>query len=264
MQKPYLNYKEKFKTRNMFLTLSNVLTILLILALLFLPMFSYEQVVTLEAFGGDVEKYLQYLATIPPEQLLSGKVPVIKENFSLFDELLKNISCFSSNSTDESSYIAIVMIMLPAVTTLTSALYAYNATKEIFARLNTTKDFDNYCLLEYSALKKTCGQADQVGLYWKKQTTFQLGLFYIFTLAFGKFFVTLFSDIAPTNLLQYTHMGSASISGWIVVGIILFLANLYLSAKAKKQTKELILEIQKEELNENKEQPTTDTTTTNQ
>ena len=118
LNKPYLKYSEKFKKINLLSIIMHALTIVMILAFLFIPMFSYERVITEADFDGDINKFFQYMQTLSPEELLSGKEPTIKEGFSIFDELIKNFSAFSSDGEID-SMLGLLFMLFPLFTVIT-------------------------------------------------------------------------------------------------------------------------------------------------
>ncbi len=241
--KPYLKYADKFKKINLLSIIMQCVTIVMILAFLFIPMFVYEREITEADFGGDLEKFLQYLETLSAEELLSGKAPTIKENFSIFDELMKNLSAFSSNG-EYSSMIGMLLMLFPLFTVIMGVILLVMAGKQLYERITANNDFESFCMLEYSSIKKS-GEGREKKSFWKRQNIFAFTMYYVMSFIFGKVETKMYGSIIDVS--SFTYWVGASVSGWIVLGVLLLVASVVLSVMIKQKKTEVTVEITKED-----------------
>ncbi len=254
-EKPYLKYSDKFKKLNLLSIIMHCVTIVTIIAFIFLPMFVCEREITEADFGGDLEKFMQYLQTLSPEELLSGKAPTITESFSMFDELMKNLSGLSGGESYD-VYFSMLAMLFPLFTVIMGVILIVLSAKQLYEKINGYKNFESFCMLEYSSIKKS-GEGREKKSFWKKQNIFAFSAYYVMAFVFGKVEASMYNiSGAPFNVTDISYFGNAKISATIVVGIILLVANIILSVMVKKKKDEINLEITKEEFQADTEKPT--------
>ncbi len=197
-EKPYLKYVERIKKIITLTKLSRALGILLTLALLLMPMFSYK----IDTAGIFIEK----------------------GNFNVLGELYKNVQGFTSGGS--SSSVGIFMIMLSFIVILLSIVFLMLEIKSLL-NIIRQKDLELFSMQIYNNASIAKGS-----LFWRTQLSIKLPILYALFFAFGKILTLIFAD--NSGLYKYTYMVSASVSLWIIPAFLLIAIGITLSIIIRK------------------------------
>ncbi len=174
----YLKYREDFKKVNLYSLIREILAMILILLIIFLPIYSYSYEMNfMEQDFPTMEAYLEFIKNLTPEQILNGTATV-NGNCSVFDELLSLIQAFGKqNSASEVesmiNYIVGMLIMFPAATILFGVISLCMSGKNTYESVMNFQKNDDYTLLEYTKLKKTGTTEGKVKIF-RQQNIYSL------------------------------------------------------------------------------------------
>lgn len=249
--KSYLQYQDRFKKINLLSLIMHALSLILVFAVIFLPLFSYSYThkISLSDFNGDYESYLNFLATLSPEEAIKGEITALK-SFSLFDELMQNLNGLQSEG-EFTLMFAVMFIIYPCFTIISGAVLLFQSGKQLYSAIKALNNIEDFCLLEYSSIKKSGSNTGKKN-FLKGQFTFTFIVFFIFTIIFAKLFGfianELYASFATIKLEDISFLAIfTDISAWIFVIIAIFIAYLVASWLRKKEKNDILLAITKEE-----------------
>ncbi len=230
-QKAYLKYKGDFEKSSLFSIILWTITLVGVLALIFLPVFQIK----LE-FEGTT------LAT---------------EEFSMLDELRYNIEGLKSSSAELAS-VGYLMMLFPIFTMMMGAILLIIGIKNLFEEI-TGRNEDAY-MIKYSQIKKSGGEKEKKK-FFRQQTMYSFFMMFIFSVVYAKILGALFSKIGESVDIYSYLMDVNGISVWGILGIILFVGYIVVHVLKSKKDKEIMLKITKEEFEtENVSEETTEET----
>lgn len=252
--KNYLKYGKEFKKINILSIILYTLMIILVLFMMFGPIFSFvtEKQITLEDFNNDLEAYLKYLSQFPPEQQISGIVSV-RQNVSFFDELWLGIKNFSSTESGVGNQILSLLIILgPLITAFYTIVEVILGIKRLVNELYGLKNFDNYALLEYTKIKQDVDGASKAkaSREWRK---YAIAYCWLLSIFYGRFFVPLFADYASFSVSCESYLAKITgVSAWFLFVAVLFVGYIAISILISKEKKKVTIRIV-EDLNNGEE-----------
>lgn len=217
----YLKYQEQFKRINLFALIAHGISILLVLTVIFLPLFKCKYEILDIEFSKDV---------------------------SIFNEICENFKAFSSNENG-AMFIGIYLLLFPALTVITGGILVFVLGKQLYACVQNLSNVEQMCMLEYAAIKKS-GETKKEKNFFKNQNIYSFLFYALFTVIFavidGETISSGFSLLANVN----------GFSGTIVLAIIELVALIVVSYKEKKEKKDVLVAITKEEFETKQEEKT--------
>ncbi len=218
----YLKYQEQFKRINLFALIAHSVSILLVLTVIFLPLFKCKYEILGIEFSKDV---------------------------SIFNEICENFKAFSSNE-DGAMFMGIYLLIFPALTAITGGCLVFVLGKQLYACVQNLSNVEQMCMLEYVAIKKS-GDTKKEKNFFKNQNIYS----FLFCALFTVVFATIDGEIFSSNFSLLANV--SGLSGTVILAIIELVALIVVNYKKKKEKKEVLVAITKEEFEqkqvENKE-----------
>ena len=216
-QNAYLKYKGDFEKSSVFSIISWAVTLVGVLALIFLPVFQ----ITLKIEG----------------------ITLATKEFSMLDELLYNIDGLKSSSSELAS-LGYMMMLFPMFTMMMGAILLIIGVKNLFEEI-TGRNEDAY-MIKYSQIKKSGGEKEKKK-FFRQQTLYSFFMMFIFSVVYAKILGALFSTIEESIDIYSYLMDVNGISVWGILGIILFAGYIVVHVLKVKKDKEITIKITKEE-----------------
>ena len=238
----YAEYLPSVRKNIIFSILKSVLTIAIVLAVLFLPIYTCE----LDVSDLTMEELMQIEKPDNEEDLMDflmeGK---IKQNFSVFSDLkLLGEKFFDEEGEEFEALLLIEEGLFPLFILIMAVTLTIMAVKQLYSEIQELKDIDKTTLLTVNELKKS-GSAQQKKNIFKQQTVYALFVYMIFDIIFSKVFGLLF-DMEGLDFVR--KMNSISgVSLWIILLLVLFVAYIFTENRKKKIENGLLLNITQKE-----------------
>ncbi len=239
-EKEYLKYRSDFGKINIYILTLDVLSIIFILMLVFLPICQRTVIVSLENGLTEEINFSAFSAVIP--SLENGLME--KVNFSFFDEVL-NIS--KAIIADNGGYSALLFDfgVLPFTTIVYSLVYICICIKSLIVDIGNLNNIEEYSMLNYTAIKKSGGEKETKKLM-RNQTIYGIISFAIMSIVSG---------FIMKGLLNYGYeilsiSGFANICGfsiWAIFIVLVLVGFIVISMLNKKCKKNLTVKILNEE-----------------
>lgn len=241
-KKDYLAYEGDFKKINYLKIGVEIIEIILILLLTFLPIFvSKDVVATLDFDDFDsLSDYYQYLSS------LSSK------SFSIFEELIRNIGCMmKANGDSETTLFAFTFIIFPAVSVIMTVISLVLVGKELYSLVVANNDTKQLAMIEYNEIKKTGSIDKKKGNIFKKQAVYLQIMYVIFTIIFGVIFSKMYAtNFSETVIGQATYLSSLKgVSAQIIFPIIFLVGYVVISHFEKQMENKVLTDITTKEYN---------------
>ena len=235
-------YKPKFMKLNIFALCAEIASLLLILSIIFLPIYKSKYEPNLE----DIESWDQF-----GEALEKG---YLEENFSAFDDftlLTKALFAKDDGSDGELSFLNKMVVFETGLFVFFEIIFAVilivMLAKKVFELVNNIRNIDDNALLRYNEIKKS-GRQDVRPNFFQKQSVFSIVVYAIFDIIFTKLFDELFSF---GGIEVKRHMNTISgPSGYVSIVIILLAVIVAAKVLYKKEEDGIRLQIAKSEQEE--------------
>ena len=265
----YQKYVKNVKSIKIITLIVQSLSLLLILALIFLPIYntSYSHTYSfdnlnkiidtddLEDFDSllEISEYLRKETDLTDDELselmLYGEVEIERnKNFSLWDDfsiLLNGLKQIDNNPEMLIAYIyiglfAIFEIIFAAILIITTITQIIKTSQEIHSIETTT-------MLSYNQMLKT-GIGEKKEKVLKKQTVMNLVIYALFDVIYTKLFGVISGDELISEEIRYM-IGISGISQSIFIIFAMLIGYVILNNMQKSKEKEMLVEISKEEIN---------------
>lgn len=239
MEKKYMRYSSEFKKISILSIILSALSILIVLAFVFLPLFQGYRELRIE----DLENN----PAIPVEALENGR---IKVDFSVFDDFLYNLDKTINNSGSDStlSYFNYVYLLFPGFTLIMGLFLLIAEIRKIIETV-TTNNEDGY-MITYREVKANAGKKVKVN-FFKQQSLYSFLIFIIFDVVYGLLFGKLSQLDQSIKLRTALFTDLTGVSYFIILIGIITVGYIILSVLRKNYEKQTIVKILKEEYEEN-------------
>ena len=237
----YKKYEGQVKRTKILALTMHILAILLVVSLIFLPIYTYAYTPQNLSDFGHVDN-LEEL-----EDLI--KKGTIDKEFSLWDDF-KIVTADLFKEDNDSMYVLLSLVvgMFAIFEVIFAAIFLGTTAVQLIKSLNGLVDLDKTTLLVFTEIRKT-GSISKKEKFFKKQTAITMVLYAVFDVIFSKMDASLLeampSDIRPE---MTRHMISfTGVAPMIFVVIILLVGYLIVNAVKKKSEENLAIAIAKED-----------------
>ncbi len=236
---PYVKYKETVRKIHIFSFLMQVSTILLVLCLLFLPIYKTSFVPSLS----DINSLYELEEAFDRGQL--------ERNFSLFDDIKIIIKGIASPANSErerlSKLYTFTTGIFPIFEMISGVSLLCITGASLTKAMSGMQDIEKSTLLTYNEMLKT-GTKEKKDGWFKKQTVFSVVSFVIFDIIFSKIDSSIL-DSAPFKVVQRNMYNLSGVSMAVVIPAILLVCYIVSNHQKKSLSEKMLLDITKEEYN---------------
>ena len=242
----YKKYTQEVRKTKILSLVLQVLSLITVLCLLFLPIYKYEFVPETfeEAIDilGDIETWEDL------EQIVKngGK---IEKNFSLIDDIQIILSGITTEDEEPSTMLLNLSLGLMAVFEVIFGItLVCVAVPQIFQSAGELNDIDKTTLLLFNEIKKS-GTSNKKENIFKKQTLYSMIMFALFDVIFASIEGNMIPDLSSVGIdIKIRHMVNFSgISSYAYVVITLFATYVVVSLLKNRKEKAILEQITKEE-----------------
>lgn len=234
--KPYLEYVDKFKKVNLLNLILSACSILMVFILLFVPILQSSETIPI------LDLPLELWPSLSPESIESGEY-VVKTNFSIITELIKNIK--GIEIPEYGMLLGLYQMLFPLGTVIYGIISIFQAGTNIYKQVAYYKEPENYAMLEYAKIESGNLDENNKKGFFKKQVTISFILFFLFTILFNSMFTKIFEEITSSEVMnQITYFTNFSgVSAIIVVDIIILAFFFFIKFYTNKKHNEISVEI---------------------
>ncbi|MBR7095257.1 MAG: zinc ribbon domain-containing protein [Clostridia bacterium] len=240
-------YRGTVKKNLYFSIAKNALTLALVLALLFLPIFRYERDPSDMSMDDLLNLDVNDVESLEDLEDLFTEDGKITRSFSLYNDLSLLVNAFSDegrSSSPDDTFLLFYEGLFPLFTVIMMIMLSVMVGKQLFAQIQDLQNIDERTLLIASEMKKS-GEVKKKKSFFKQQTVYALFMYIIFDVIFSKFFDSIF---LMGGMKSVRHMGYiAGVSGWLVLVIVLLGAYVFVEAKQKRGEEQMLLSITQKE-----------------
>ena len=247
----YKKYTTNIKKSKTFTLISNIISIVIVLALIFAPIYKYKFVPQSMDDISDIFNNIDSWEEL--EELLDEDGNLHRE-FSLFDDFKIILGSFTEKNSDPLMTFIPLMIGLFAIFEIIFAIVLICAfIPQILKTINELKDIDKATMLTFNEIKKS-GRSSKKENAFKKQTVITVIIYAIFDVIFTMIYSNIFTGIIPNfDEIVTRHMSSFSgFSSYIYLIIILLISYIVISSMKKNEDNKILESITLEEY-ENKQ-----------
>lgn len=247
MEKIYGKYEKQLIRYNYIATATHAVSLLLVLAVLFIPYFSYESVTSIlpmEQFTS-LESYLNYLKRFTEEEILSG-YSIELMRFSIFDEFISTASKLFEFSDDELKMaMAFISAVFPLMTIIFGGVVIYNSCIPLYHDILRITQPDQHMLVLYDDLRKA-NDTNSGNKFLKNNFIVSM-----FTALFFSIFYPIFTGRIFSGMVDgIGHMYELKqLNAFIILPVVVICAYCVLSHINKKLKNDIRQEILKNEYN---------------
>ncbi len=229
----YVKYRDNVRKINTLTLITQVLSILLALGLLFLPI--YQR--TYEPDLDDIESIEDLEEALQNDGYLT-------ENFSLVEDFSRIVEYLVESNNDEMGYMLIVCYaMFPLFEILFSIILVGTIISKLWNEYKDRENIDKSTMLKYNEMRLT-GTRQVKANFFQKQSIMSIMLYAIFDVLYVKMFDSVFSKISK---LEVRYMQTFSgVSGYVFVLAIVLISFIVFKSMAKNQEKEMLLLVTEE------------------
>ena len=232
-------YKEQFKKTNILSLCMQILTILMILFLIFLPIYQCNCTMT-DTFEFDSpEEELEAVG----EMLLNGYV---KRNFSLFEEIKLMYQQYKSG--DFEIYVILYEALFPLFQIIDGVVLLFMIIKQMMGTISGLMNPEDDALLKYQEIKKM-GTEQKKNSWMKSQSAYTLVTYAIFDIIFARMFGSLMGNASIRHMTEFS-----GVSAFGYIALVLVVVYFIIGSIAKAEKKKIQLAIAREELQQGQEQ----------
>lgn len=247
MEKIYGKYEKQLIRYNYIATATHAVSLLLVLAVLFIPYFSYESVTSIlpmEQFTS-LESYLNYLKQFTEEEILSG-YSIELMHFSIFDEFTSTVSKLFEFSDDGlEMMMAFISAVFPLMTIIFGGVVIYNSCIPLYHDILRIAQPDQHMLVLYDDLRKA-NDTNSGNKFLKNNFIVSM-----FTGLFFSIFYPIFTGRMLSGMVDgIGHMYELKqLNAFIILPVVVICAYCVLSHINKKLKNDIRQEILKNEYN---------------
>ena len=242
----YKKYTQRVRKSKICATIIQIISLIAVLALLFLPIYKYEFVPetfedALEVFEG-VEDWENI------EKLLTSEGKIEKE-FSLVEDIKIILSGLTLEDSDSPLMMINLLVgIFPIFEVIMGITLICMTIPQLYKTIEEIRDIDKSTLLLFNEIRKS-GSTNKKENILKKQTLVSIFLYTIMDVIFAPIYGRLMLDLPTMNTkIEMRHMLNFSgITSYAYIVIILFVAYLITSAIKKRIEANILEEITREE-----------------
>ncbi len=246
---PYKKYTEQVKKKNILELVLQVLALLMILAIIFVPIYKCDV------------KSISYVPIYENQVVSGGLIPITMPVmvgtqkvvtsagsmfFSFFNDaynLIKQGFDVLSSGETYTAYFLLLEGMYPLIIIVQSIMLIVMSIKQIAASVSSLLDTNTGAMIEYNRLSTSSGSGEKPG-FFKKQTAYNI----VYLMGLDVVFSKLFSLILGSSSVRYLSDVSG-VSPFIVIPVILLIGYIVVSVIKKKTEKKMLVEIVNEKYN---------------
>lgn len=240
-------YSESMKKYNLFEIAKNALSLLIILMIIFLPIFTVKEEVNITDLITEImykyenpdecKKALENLKreyNLTESQVLKGGIIEVDSCFSTFDEFSVTLKGMTSLEL-ETIASCIMPFVFPLYIIVMGVICFFICSKTLHNSLKGLKEPTEYCLNVYDEMLKRSGAEKKN--FFKQQSVFAMAIYVILMLLFGKVENVLFSYLNDGESISLIARTSG-LSAWTILLAVAFIGIAIVSYKyAKIKTK---------------------------
>lgn len=252
--KPYLKYTDRFKKLTILNIILYSISILLVLGIIFLPIFVASIPVDLANVSiKDLEGLLLSNTGSTYLDKETGKL-MMKHSFSLFDEVMMNLGALSSDN--EYSILGILFMLFPLFALIMGGIAVAISIKQLISLISRINgNFETISMLEYSTIKKST-QVTEKKSFIKTQQIYSFIMFTamsaIFTPIESGIYAKISSGISEfINSISYMA-NVKGISGTFALTVLMIAGYIVVNIMKSRLMKGLLIDITKEDYEKSK------------
>ena len=235
-EKVYLKYLPRVKNINLLFLFVQIITILLVFSMVFIPIYKYKY----EPELTDIENYEQFLE--------ATETGYLEGSFSLFDDLKIIISKITSSLDSESDELESMSYFMTGAFAVFEVIIGivllFSSISSMTKTVSRIQQNEDSTMLMYNEMLKTGGNKKKENIF-KKQTAMGMVIFAIFDVIFSKIYGELLASIGVYSARHMINFSGVSVS--IAIIVVLLISYITLNSMRKKETEKMLLEITRAE-----------------